>query len=270
MCYFLGGHLPGSSLPPVQRPLSPETKPQRSGTPSGSAGIPRTSLTSAVADRLREMIIRGDVQEGEQLRQDAIAADLQVSRIPVREALRQLEAEGLIKIVAHHGAVVSSLSSSEIEELFDIRALLECEVLRLSIPHLTEADFEKADAILQTYEKALWMKGDVSSWGRLNSQFHALLYSRADRPHFMSIIRQINNNGERYTRLQLYLTRAFERAKREHRQLLDLCRERDVEGACALLRQHIHTAGQTLKESLQQRREESQARSAGKGEVASS
>jgi len=69
------------------------------------------------------MILRGEIQEGEQLRQDAIAADLQVSRIPVREALRQLEAEGLIKIVAHKGAVVSSLSSEEIEELFDIRAL---------------------------------------------------------------------------------------------------------------------------------------------------
>ena len=202
------------------------------------------------------MIMRGEIGEGEQLRQDAIAADLQVSRIPVREALRQLEAEGLINIVAHRGAVVSSLSSNEIEELFEIRALLECEVLRLSIPRLTEADFEKAEAILATFDKALLPKGDVSSWGRLNSQFHAILYSRADRPHFMSMIRQINNNGERYTRLQLYLTRAFERAKREHRQLVELCRKRDIEAACNLLRQHILTAGQTLKESLQQKREE--------------
>lgn len=236
--------------------LSPETKALRTDPPSKSAGIPRTSLSSAVADRLREMIMRGEIGEGEQLRQDAIAAELQVSRIPVREALRQLEAEGLINIVAHRGAVVSALSSNEIEELFEIRALLECEVLRLSIPHLTEADFEKADSIMTTFDKALVPKGDMSSWGRLNSQFHAILYSRAERPHFMSMIRQINNNGERYTRLQLYLTRAFERAKREHRQLVELCRKRDVEGACRLLRQHILTAGQTLKESLQQKREE--------------
>jgi DNA-binding GntR family transcriptional regulator len=157
--------------------------------------------------------------------------------------------------------VVSSLSSEEIEELFDIRALLECEVLRLSIPRLTEADFQKAGTILETYEKALRMDGAVSSWGRLNSQFHSLLYSRADRPHFMSIIRQINNNGERYARLQLYLTRAFERAKQEHRQLLELCRKRDVEAACKLLERHIHRAGRALKESLEHRREESQATS---------
>ncbi|HKS66215.1 MAG TPA: GntR family transcriptional regulator [Candidatus Acidoferrales bacterium] len=231
-------------------------KPQTGSASPGDNGIPRTSLTLAVADRLRESILRGEFQEGQQLRQDAIAATFQVSRIPVREALRQLEAEGLIKIIAHRGAVVSSLSSEEIEELFEIRAVLECEVLRLSIPNLTEADFQRADEILRVYEKALWMQGDVGSWGRLNSQFHALLYGRANRPHFMSIIRQINNNGERYTGLQLYLTRAFERAKKEHRQLLQLCRKRDVEGACALLKQHIQTAGRTLKETLQQRREE--------------
>lgn len=208
------------------------------------------------------MIIRGEIQEGEQLRQDAIAADLQVSRIPVREALRRLEAEGLIKIVAHRGAVVSSLSSEEIEELFEMRAVLESEVLRLSIPELTEADFKQAESILEKYEKALWMKGDVGSWGRLNSEFHTILYSRANRPHFKAVIRQINNNGDRYTRLQLYLTKAFERAKKEHRMLLDYCRKRDVDAAVELLRQHIRTAGRTLKESLEQRRDESQAGSA--------
>jgi len=217
--------------------------------------IPRMSLASAVANKLREMIIRGEIQEGEQLRQDAIALDLRVSRIPVREALRQLEAEGLIKIVAHRGAVVSALSADEIEELFDIRALLECAVLKVSIPNLTEADFQKAEAILQAYEKELSTKGEVGSWGRLNSHFHATLYARANRPHFMSIIRTINNNGDRYTRLQLYLTQAFERAKQEHRMLLDLCRKRDVAAASDLLERHIHNAGRMLKEFVKQRRE---------------
>ena len=236
--------------------MTPREKSGPGGASLSDNGIPRTSLTQAVAERLREMILRGEFKEGEQLRQDAIAASFQVSRIPVREALRQLEAEGLIEIFAHRGAVVSSLSSEEIEELFDIRALLECEVLRLSIPNLTEADLDAAEEILRVYEKALWMQGDLGSWGRLNSQFHAALYARANRPHFMAIIRQINNNGERYTGLHLYLTRAFERAKKEHRELLQLCRKRDVERACALLKQHIQTAGRTLKETLEQRRVE--------------
>lgn len=132
--------------------------------------------------------------------------------------------------------------------------------MRLSIPNLTEADFEKAEEILEAFEKALWTESDVGSWGRLNSQFHAILFARQP-PHFMSIIRQINNNGDRYTRLQLYLTRAFERAKKEHRMILELCRKRDVIGAGELLERHIHTAGRMLKESLEHRRQESQAAS---------
>jgi DNA-binding GntR family transcriptional regulator len=266
MCYFPPGLAGGLAPHPCPRPtiVTSEHKSRITSRASGNKGIPRTSLTSAVADRLREMIIRGEIQEGEQLRQDAIAADLQVSRIPVREALRQLEAEGLIKIIAHRGAVVSSLSSEEIEELFEMRAVLECHVLALSIPQLTESDFKEAEAILETYEKALWKEEDVGSWGRLNSQFHATLYSRANRPHFVSIIRQINNNGDRYTSLQLYLTRSFERAKKEHRMLVELCRKRDVKAACELLEQHIQTAGRALKESLEQRRAESQPKNPGR------
>src|SRR3569832_953692 len=84
---------------------------------SASSHIPRQSLTSAVADKLRDKIVRGEIHEGEQLRQDAIANEFQVSRIPVREALRQLEAEGLITIVLHRGAVVSSLSPTDIVEV---------------------------------------------------------------------------------------------------------------------------------------------------------
>ena len=92
------------------------------------SGIPRQSLTSAVADKLRDRIIRGEIPEGAQLRQDAIATHYQVSRIPVREALRQLDAEGLISIVPNRGAIVPALSPSDIGELFGIRALLEPEL----------------------------------------------------------------------------------------------------------------------------------------------
>ena len=222
-----------------------------------SSYIPRQSLTSAVAEKLREKIIRGDIREGEQLRQDAIAAEFQVSRIPVREALRQLEAEGLIIIVPHRGAVVTALSPEDVEELFHIRAVLECEVLKLSIPNLTDADFRKAEGMLDTFEKSLEAEEDVQAWGHLNSDFHGILYSRANRPHFMSIIRMVNNNGDRYTRLQLYLTRAFERAKVEHRQLLQFCRERNVAAACDLLDRHIHQAGTMLKEFLREHRQDS-------------
>src|SRR4029077_11628320 len=217
---------------------------------TSESAIPRVSLTSAVADKLREQIIRGEIPEGAQLRQDAIATQYQVSRIPVREALRQLEAEGLISIVPNRGAIVPALSPSDIGELFSIRALLEPEVLKLSIPHLTEEDFSQADAVLRKYVSELRRQEHVSAWGRLNWQFHLFLYSRANQPRFMAIIRNVNNSGERYTRLQLYLTHGIKRANEEHHQILELCRRRDVDAACKLLREHIENAGRSLKQVL--------------------
>jgi DNA-binding GntR family transcriptional regulator len=222
--------------------------------PASTSAIPRQSLTSAVADKLRDQIIRGEIPEGTQLRQDAIATQYHVSRIPVREALRQLDAEGLIAIVPNRGAVVPALSPDDVEELFSIRALLEPEVLKLSIPHLTEEDFSEADAVLRKYVSELQRDDHVSAWGRLNWQFHSILYSRANQPRFMAVIRNVNNSGERYTRLQLYLTHGIKRANEEHHQILELCRNRDVTAACKLLRQHIQYASGSLKEVLEQKR----------------
>lgn len=234
------------------------------------SAIPRQSLTSAVADKLRDQIIRGEIPEGSQLRQDAIATQFQVSRIPVREALRQLDAEGLIAIVPNRGAIVPALSPDDIEELFSIRALLEPEVLKLSIPRLTEDDFSEAAAVLLEYVSELRRDDHVSAWGRLNWQFHSILYSRANQPRFMGIIRNVNNSGERYTRLQLYLTHGMKRANKEHHQILELCRQRAITQACQLLREHIQYAGESLKQALEQKRNEAQAKSSSGGPRAKS
>lgn len=223
-------------------------------TTTPDSAIPRQSLTSAVADKLREEIIRGTIPEGAQLRQDAIAMQYHVSRIPVREALRQLDAEGLITIVPNRGAIVPALSPTDIEELFTIRALLEPEILKFSIPRLTEGDLSEAEIVLKRYESELQQEEHLFAWGRLNWQFHSILYSRAERPHMLAIIRNVNNSGERYTRLQLYLTHGIKRANEEHHQILEFCRQRDIASACKLLRQHIQHAGQSLKEAVQERR----------------
>jgi DNA-binding GntR family transcriptional regulator len=226
---------------------------------AADSAIPRQSLTSAVADRLREQIIRGEISEGAQLRQNVIAGQYRVSRIPVREALRQLDAEGLITIVPNRGAIVPKLSPNDIEELFAIRALLEPEVLKTSIPNLTHSQFDQAEAMLLKFEDDLQREDHIGNWGRLNWQFHSMLYSGANQPHFMSIIRNVNHNGERYTRLQLYLTHGIKRANEEHHRILELCRERNVAAACDLLRQHIQYAGQSLKQVVQQSRQTPEA-----------
>jgi DNA-binding GntR family transcriptional regulator len=175
----------------------------------------------------------------------------------------------LIAIVPNRGAIVPALSPDDVEELFTIRALLEPEVLKLSIPRLTEDDFSEATAVSRQYVDELRRDDHVSSWGRLNWQFHSILYSRANQPRFLAIIRNVNNCGERYTRLQLYLTHGMKRADEEHHEILELCRQRDVRGACQLLRQHIRYAGESLRKALEQKRTSSETAS-GKNDGSSS
>ena len=105
--------------------------------------------TEFVVDAIREKILKGEVKAGQPLRQAALAEDLDVSRIPVREALLQLEAEGLVKFQAHKGAIVTELNADHVDELFELRAMLEADLLARSIPNLTEEDFEN---LIRKYE----------------------------------------------------------------------------------------------------------------------
>jgi DNA-binding GntR family transcriptional regulator len=102
----------------------------------------------AAAEELRRRILDGEFPEGFQLRQDALAAEFGISRIPIREALFQLEAEGLVIIHPHRGAIVSALSAAEVEEIYELRALLEPRLLASSAPKLTPEDYRAIDAIL--------------------------------------------------------------------------------------------------------------------------
>src|SRR5258708_32724399 len=121
------------------------------GRPKSTA-TPRQSLAAAVVERLRERILSGELQEGEQLRQEAIAAEFEISRIPVREALSHLAGEGLVKIVGNRGAVVAALSPEEIMQLFETRAVLESYMLRQAIPRITDKHLRHTEQILVRYE----------------------------------------------------------------------------------------------------------------------
>jgi DNA-binding GntR family transcriptional regulator len=220
---------------------------------AGGNPVQRRTVTDAVADALRQRILAGDLREGENLRQDALADELGVSRIPIREAFRQLEAEGLVTILPHRGAVVSTLSLDEIAELFDLRALIEPDLLKRAIPRMTPADTAAAAGILAEYERSLSAL-DVHAWGELNSRFHAALYRPAGRARSLALAGSLLGNTDRYTRLQLVLTAGTERARAEHAELLDLCRRGEAGKAAALLKRHILAAGRDLLEFLRANR----------------
>lgn len=204
-----------------------------------------------VAQALRKAILKGVIKGGQVLRQEELAAAFGVSRIPVREAFRQLEAEGLIKLYPHRGAVVNSLSALEVQELFEIRLPLETTALRLAIPNLTAADIQKATAILALADQ----EPANGRWGELNWEFHAALYAAARRPRLLAMLVNLQQNVDRYMRLVLTGLAYQAHSQAEHYRLLEACRNKEVEKAVTLLAAHIEAAGKRLVEYLQQAEE---------------
>ncbi|MEH6576854.1 MAG: GntR family transcriptional regulator [Amphritea sp.] len=215
----------------------------------GTAAVYKTR-TEMVADILREKILSGEIVAGEPLRQDAIAKEFNVSRIPVREALLQLEAQGLVNFEAHKGATATELSPAKIHELFELRALVECHVLENSIDNMTEEDFETTEKILHAFEETVESGTQVETWSDLNYSLHEALYKPADMPQAMEIIKSLNIKADRYIRMQLLFTTGIDKADQEHKEILTLCRQRDKKAATALLEKHILEAGQAIHDLL--------------------
>jgi len=236
---------PPGAIPAI--PYSP-MPPQR---PSGP--IQRQTIASMTVQALRERILRGDYPDGEPLRQDALAEELGVSRIPVREALRQLEAEGLVTFSPHRGAVVSSLSLDEIEELFQLRAEIECDLLRRAIPKMTAEQLERATDVLDEFQDAL-EAAEATRWGPLNWHFHAALYAPANRSLTMGVLQKLHQHSDRYFRMHVLLAHGGGRANDEHRAIAAAAGDRDVANACRLMRAHILGAGSSLLALLNEQR----------------
>lgn len=200
--------------------------------------IARQSLPDVITNDLRERILSGEMAEGETIRQEALAEDYDVSRMPIREALKRLDAEGLVQLTNNRGASVTSHSLSEIGEIFDLRVLLEVDVFRRAIPQMTEADFAACERLLSEMEKS-YEAYDVGRWGSLNYEYHKALYAAADRGLTNEILQRVNLQSDRYVRMHLSVMEQREPAKKDHRQLLSLARKGQVEAACDLLTKHI-------------------------------
>ena len=202
----------------------------------------QASSADLIYDALRDAIIRGEIEEGEPLRQDSIAQMFNVSRIPVREAMQRLEAQGLVISERYKGVVVASLSFEQITEIFEFRALVEPSVIEMAVPLMSEASLAKA----QDYCDAFAAEDDPLRWGDLNRRFHTALYIDCDKPYYLSVVAKSNDLVERYVRLVLYLTQGMRNAVAEHQAILDACKARRPKLAAELTRNHITTAGKTL------------------------
>ncbi len=198
---------------------------------------PLTAATtaSALAQRLREAIDAGRWQPGELLRQEQIAAEYGVSRIPVREALAQLQSEGLLEIAHYRGARVSRPQAGEIDELFDLRLMVEGDLLARALGRHDQRSLRELVRLQDKLEDADnrlgWISGDIA--------FHEALYGPAERPRSLALFRQLRAPIDRFNAQALGPGARKQGWADEHRQLIAAIGAGDASAARAILEQHL-------------------------------
>lgn len=190
-----------------------------------------------IADGLRESILAGEIGPGQRVRQEMVAARYGASRVPVREALRILEAEGLVTLVANTGAWVSRLSLAECEELYQIRERIEPLLLRFSVPNLTGENVAELHRLADAMETG----DDVEAFLRLDRDFHWLTYSAAETNVLGETVQRLWNATQHYRRAftRLFTVEADKTVHHEHHLIAHAIERRDVDDAERMLYGHI-------------------------------
>jgi DNA-binding GntR family transcriptional regulator len=203
--------------------------------PLDSPPSPALPLGDGIAARLREAILAGELHPGERLRQERIAADYGTSRNPVREALRQLESEGLVTLVPHSGARVARPSYDGCIELYRMREDLDALALAESVPRLNDEQIVRLEHLVDLADQS------AEGWLEHDRRFHLESFAAAPMPHLLAVIEDLWNRTQQYRRLHAHSFSASDRhvISSEHHLILAAIKRRDVEYAASLQRLHI-------------------------------
>jgi len=192
-----------------------------------------------ISRALAERIIAGDLQPGARLRQDHIAEEFNASHVPVREAFRLLEAQGLAVSEPRRGVRVAGFSLDEVREVAEMRAALEVLALRQAGPHLTKALLDEAEAISKAGDKA----SDVQAWEEANRAFHRLIITPCGMPRLLKTIDDLHSASARFL-FSGWRAEWEAPTDRDHMAILAALRDGEIEAAAAVLARHIRWSGQ--------------------------
>ena len=199
-----------------------------------------------VTRHVREAILEGRLKPGVRIRQQELAQQFGVSRIPVREALRRLESEGLITLVPHTGARVARMDIRECVELYRLREVVEPMVMAESVPHLTGQNLTALRGLLSTIEES---SDYTPGWLEVDQRFHLESYSAAPMPRVLEMVEQFWNQTQQYRRAYLGTDLAkLKMANAEHHLILEAIEGGDAEDAASRLRSHLRRTRITLRQ----------------------
>lgn len=195
------------------------------------------SAAGRVAQALRQRLLNGDLRPGTRLSQQQIATEYGVSRMPARDALQALASEGLVDISATT-AVVRRLSVAELQELYELREAVEPPLTRIAVPNVGRAELTQMSSVLESMEAG----PPPTKWLELNTRFHALVYTKANRPTMIHITEQLRRLTDRYLYLHVGVFGDMGHLHEEHRQIYDAVSRGDAIAAADLTRKHLATS----------------------------
>lgn len=200
------------------------------------------SVREILTDELRREILSGALEEGAYLRQRSLARRYHLSEVAVREALRVLESEGFVEIEPRRGARVSRLSVAEVQELWELRILIEKLLTQHAVPACTVEDLARSRVLMQALER----ERDPVEWLFLNRQFHDCLYRPSGRSRILRFAHNLRNLMERYLRVRLGVLHLYEVANKEHRRILAAYRQRDTALAVKRVEAHLQRTADSV------------------------
>lgn len=202
-------------------------------------GSSRQTAHEFVREMIRRAILNGELSSGSRLVQAELAATLEVSTTPVREALRDLASEGLVRFDPHRGAVVQELSGDELRDIYEIRLLLEPVAIRQAVPRITEALIER----LRRLHQRMRDEPHSAEWVDFNRTFHMAVYESGSSQRLSSIIRGLQDASVMYIGASLAESPELrEEANADHAVILDALERRDTEAAVAAIVHHLGVA----------------------------
>ena len=195
-------------------------------------------LAVKISRALAARIISGEIEAGARLRQDHIAEAFGASHVPVREAFRRLESQGLVESEPRRGVRVAGFTADEVREVAEMRAALEALALRHAAPHLTKAILDAAEEANLASDHA----DDVRAWEEANRRFHRLILAPCGMPRLLRAIDDLHTASARFL-FSGWRAEWETPTDRDHRAILTALRAGDVDRAAALLARHVQSIG---------------------------
>jgi DNA-binding GntR family transcriptional regulator len=214
------------------------------------------TVKSTLVEELRDAIILGEYVPGQHLRLEDIAARFDISTTPVREALRDLEAEGLVSIFPHRGAIVTQLSADDLLDIYEVRATLEEMATRLAVPNMGEATFAQLELYIEQMDNHL---GELATLVKLNHNFHYTLYCASGRRHLCELTSILRHRTQHYLHAYISYLGGMPMAQEEHRAVIEACRNGDADHAATIIYDHVTHVGNSIIEYVRQQESEKES-----------